>query len=330
MIMKNYFQRVFLLFVIFTLTNNALKSETINGINVVSIKSETAIFEEWKNPGRYSPVKAFDGKTDTCAAEGESSNSFSIEVKFEKEVDIDEIRVMNGFGKSEDLFKKNNRAGQCSIFFKNKEKLLKREIITLKDQREFQTVKLTENYNTDNIIFSVRSDKIYKGTTYDDTCITEIEFYYKGKKLEINNIEKLQNDYIKRLESRLLKAFADRKYTDVQAQYVQVTFKKDGSVSYSDSSDCGGNTGNVCTTEYVPKYWKIEDLKLYMRNKPEEKWKLTRYGFHYDNQDFDLVLTLDIFKNLEDKDGFSMVDIIDLETVNKRNKLSREKDKKSQ
>lgn len=151
--MKKNVLLFFLISIIITSTTNVLKAESVKSINAVSIKSGSTSAEEWKNPGRYSPVKAFDGKSDTCAAEGDNLNWLYIEVKFEKDVDIDEIRIMNGFGKNEELFKKNNRVGKLSIFFNSGNKLLKKEIVTLKDQMEFQSVKLTGSYKTDKILF---------------------------------------------------------------------------------------------------------------------------------------------------------------------------------
>jgi hypothetical protein len=152
--MKIKFLPVFSFLVILIQTNCVSKSDTVKDINAVSIKSGSTSAEEWKNPGIYSPVKAFDGKTDTCAAEGDKRNWFYIEVVFEKKVDIDEIRIMNGSGKSEELFKKNNRVGKLSVSFNSGTKVLKEETVILKDQREFQSVRLAESYKIDKILFS--------------------------------------------------------------------------------------------------------------------------------------------------------------------------------
>ncbi|URA09907.1 hypothetical protein [Thermospira aquatica] len=50
--------------------------------------------------------------------------------------------------------------------------------------------------NIDAVKFTILST--YPGTHYNDTCISEIEFWYKGKKYEIANLEEAKREYLRR------------------------------------------------------------------------------------------------------------------------------------
>lgn len=139
----------------------------------------------------------------------------------------------------------------------------------------------------------------------------------------------MQTDYLKKLESTLSKAFTDRKYSDVESMQAEITFEKNGSVDFVEWPGCG-DEGFFCVSDYVPRFRKIENLRLYMRNKPDEKWKLTRYELEYDQEDFDMVSTLAIYKDLEDKEGFFMSDIESHKKIDKRNQERLKKEKKTQ
>jgi hypothetical protein len=141
----------------------------------------------------------------------------------------------------------------------------------------------------------------------------------------------MQKDYLKRLESNLLKAFTDRKYSDVESMQAEITFNKNGSADFISWPGCG-EEGFFCVSDYVPSFWKIENLRLYMRNRPNEKWKLTRYELAYDTDyDFDMVSTLTIYKDLSnDKRGYTIYDIESYKIIDKRNQERLEKEKKSQ
>jgi len=326
--MRKTFNLLILLFIIL-LSNVVVKSETSMGVDAVSIKSRSVILDEWQNPGKYSPVNVFDGDINTCAAESGRGNDIRLEIHFKNEINIDEIRLMNGFGKNIDLFKKNNRAGKLSIYLNLKTKLVKKEILMLEDRQEFQTFNFKESYKIDKISLLAFGSEVYKGTTYNDTCITEIEFYYKGKKILINNIDNLRNDYLKRLDNTLRDAFNNREYTEAQAGYSRIFFGKNGTVDFSDAGSCNDDDVFVCTSKFVPRFWSIKNSKLYMRNSNNESWKLTRYEFLYDYGEENYpIRSITIFKDSSDDDsGFVMRDKLQDEIVHKRMIDRKEKKK---
>jgi hypothetical protein len=259
-----------------------LKADPNQGINVTYISmASTTAFEEWKHPGKYSPVMAFDGDRSTCFAEDESDNSFDFGIRFEKDIQIDEVRIMNGNGKSEDLFKKNNRVIELKVVFYYDKKELGEEIIKLKDQMEFQKLKLKKDYKADYIYVYSMGEKLYKGTDYDDTCITEIEFYYRGKKIEIINAVQLQNDYLARLKKNLTETISGHDYWFYVEHYRHViSFNKKGIVKYK---YCIGDNDKkrFRLNDFLPySQYKVDNLRLYMRKNSRSRWELARYQLY--------------------------------------------------
>ncbi|URA09904.1 NADase-type glycan-binding domain-containing protein [Thermospira aquatica] len=181
---------------------------------------------------RYSVFSLFDGDIKTCWAENvegdgsgperpmtwDNSGLFVIDrngageyvnVGFNPKSSpflIDTIRIYNGYGKSEEIWKKNNRVKGLSLLFlylvvKNNETNVittNREVL-LSDSgwNEISLHELKVNpTNIDAVKFTILST--YPGTHYNDTCISEIEFWYKGKKYEIANLEEAKREYLRR------------------------------------------------------------------------------------------------------------------------------------
>ena len=79
------------------------------GLDSVSITADPGsnVLNEWKSPGRYSPINAFDGDLKTCYAEGwREMNTGVFEIKFDRCITIDELRFAAGYFKSKSLFEK--------------------------------------------------------------------------------------------------------------------------------------------------------------------------------------------------------------------------------
>lgn len=278
-------------------------AETDNTVLISEITSDNPVLEEWKTPGVYSPVNILDGNIDTCYAVRE--DNINIRIKFVTPLKIDEIRIMNGFGKNDTSFSENNRVSNCEIYFILKDELIGEEGHILKDQKEFQSIKLKKEYLFEQFkIFNLSSGKKYKGTKYDDYCITEIELYYKGKKIDINNINELKRDYLERLNRILVKAFTDHEYRDNDDCGIDraiIKFSSDGTVQFPDY--CGAiEPVDNCPPNNDPEFWKIENNKLYMRLSNKSKWKLYRYEIYIrHSKTDDWIHTIRIYRNPSDK-----------------------------
>jgi hypothetical protein len=109
---------------------------------------------------------------------------------------IDEIRIWNGYGKSPELWKKNNRAKEISIWVGVSEtKSFTNIEYVLKDTEGYQSIKFSPILGNQ---VNVQILSTYPGTMYDDTCISEIEFWYQGQKYEVANLEEAKREFVRK------------------------------------------------------------------------------------------------------------------------------------
>ena len=135
-------------------------------------------FIDWKNA--YIPAKVFDRDLTTSwleSAEGPGTGE-SITLKLDREISIDEIRIAPGFFNPK-WWKRNNRVKDLRIKYDTASR-----IISFKDEMTLQKVKLPGEIRFSEITFEITD--VYLSGKDNDTGISEIEFYSKGKKVEIN------------------------------------------------------------------------------------------------------------------------------------------------
>jgi hypothetical protein len=126
-----------------------------------------------------------------------AGNGFeSFNYRIERDVNI-VLEVNNGFCKSEALFKKNNRikkariiiydaplvVGQNYTYVESDPVVLYDTVIELQDimeQQKFEfAIKLRDDYHYSEpeVLLKFTILDVYKGTAYDDTCISEMHVY---------------------------------------------------------------------------------------------------------------------------------------------------------
>ena len=163
---------------------------------------------DWANKNRYDswtemygPGKCFDGKTDTAWCEGKSDDGIG-EVVIAW-VDVKRpVRIWSGFGKSEKLWKENNRPKDIKVFViqgevighsvnspNYKMKVVGEKTLTLKDVNGWQKLNLDEYKEIDSEEFkkldpyelsqsgtflAIKILSVYPGTKYKDTLISEV------------------------------------------------------------------------------------------------------------------------------------------------------------
>jgi len=298
---------------------NSNEGQLVKG---VYLGERTYSLEEWKYPGKYSPVNAFDSDSTTCFAEGRKKSGISFYLVFTKNIKIDEIRILNGFGKSEKLYRENNRIKEFRISLSKNAKISEEEVFILKDENRYQTLKLKKEYVTDYVYMYSLGENAYRGTKYDDTCISEVQFYYRGNKIEINNIKELQKDYLNRLKQEYHIGLENRPYyfTPKNDRTHVIQFHKNGTIAYVYSVY---NPGEDVTfrkdkkfnlSRYLPyKYWKLKGLELYMSKKRDGNWERIkfqlkarlpkRYGYN-----FEFIL----YKSEKDELGFKLRDAMNI------------------
>ncbi len=178
----------------------------------------------------YIYHNAFDGKINTCWAEGvdgdgSGTNGVMVYTSFEflevmercgvaehisigfgkKGFPIEKIVIFNGYCKNHELWKMNNRVKKLGIdivykvynkfgyFYFEKE-------LEDTEREEIEIINYVTNHIT-GITFFILST--YRGTKYDDTCISEIEFWYKGKKYEVENLEEAKREFLNNLREQV-------------------------------------------------------------------------------------------------------------------------------
>jgi len=250
-----------------------------NNIIITDLYSFTKVKDEWKFPGVYSPANLFDNDSSTCyMVDKHHKNNedihLSIMITFNNPLTIDEIRLINGNGKNEILYKESRRVKLLSLYFKTDSENTKndyiKEDVTLKDTMEFQNIKLSKTYTFKQLqigasIWRDKEKSIYEGEKSNNICLTDILFYYKGNKINIINSNNLKQKYVSTLTNTLIDNFSDKSYY-MDSSEINTKSYKDGRF--------------IVTTESgilhsIPDRWKIKDSKLYMRLKG--KWRLFEY-----------------------------------------------------
>ncbi|URA09143.1 NADase-type glycan-binding domain-containing protein [Thermospira aquatica] len=183
------------------------------------------------DPQPYWVYNLFDGRIDTCWAEGVKGDGSGtnglwweegvgevVAVGFypipneDDPTPVDMVRIYNGYGKNSNVFEANRkikRMGiEVTVYKKEGEEVEEKIYYRGKEVKDIETsVELSPGWNEIylekyglptqllRIVFYINST--YPGTRYDDTCISEIEFFYQGQKYEIVNLEEIKKNTIK-------------------------------------------------------------------------------------------------------------------------------------
>ncbi|MCU0847357.1 MAG: hypothetical protein MUD12_05675 [Spirochaetes bacterium] len=137
----------------------------------------------------YTALSLTDNDTSTAWVEGASDEGIG-EIVIANVSANKPVLIWAGLGKSEELFKANNRpkkirvyllkpgrtsAAQCCMFFFDL-KVIGIHEAELKDQNGFQTLPIPEPADNDKIQFiAIEILSVFRGTKFNDTCISEIK-----------------------------------------------------------------------------------------------------------------------------------------------------------
>lgn len=134
--------------------------------------ASSSLYEE-KYDVEHGPAEAFDGRVDTAWVEDQPGygGGESIGLEFTEECMVSGIFINAGYQKSEELYYKNNRPKEIGVFIDGD--LYNYEV--LQDTYGVQTISFDSPVKASRIELSIET--VYSGNKYDDTCISEIEFY---------------------------------------------------------------------------------------------------------------------------------------------------------
>jgi len=243
------------------------------------------ILEEWKSPGKYSPINMFDDDIRTCFASRNNTDDFTLILQLETPITCDEVQVLGGVALNDDLYMKNNRPKELTIWLyetyealiKDKE-ALEKEVI-LEDKREYQSIRFDKPYTFE--MFSVQVLETYKGTQYNDTCITELKFFNKGKEIKAKDIDKMKKHYIKVVGERL-RGFLKPGLYDVSEGLCEAIIDSKGYIKWRNFNNADGKYYKDATILLTRIFEK--DSRLYVEY--NGKVYLTKYILRFYPEQF--------------------------------------------
>ncbi len=176
----------------------------VSGMKKIDVKISSSGFLKEKGLS-YDGEKAFDNDLKTAWCEGVKGFGFrewlKLDIKFiideKKEryksgVSIPFILIYPGFGRSEDLFYKNNRLKSVILMVTAKEeyfntktkekgqiKFTSAHRLKFEDINKYHLFRIEDPYTiAREFEIYLYIEDVYKGSHYDDTCISDIRFYY--------------------------------------------------------------------------------------------------------------------------------------------------------
>lgn len=125
-----------------------------------------------KRPFMYTINNAFDGNTGTAYVENTDDNLFFIKVFNNNKENVTHLLVVNGYSDSESLFYQNNRIKSVEDYYYTEygTKMIHSEKKIIIEDKYF----ISQLIPWTSTCFAVSS--IYKGISFDDTCISELDF----------------------------------------------------------------------------------------------------------------------------------------------------------
>ncbi len=166
----------------------AAEIDPVFNVNIAGLDA-TSYFADSKDLYLYHMQSAFDNNPLTSWVEGVDGPGIdqSLEIYFDREITVDTIKIMPGYF-NEKWYDDNNRVKIISIFLDDFN-----ITVELTDGMNVKEIGLGDEIHFKNAEFIIKD--VYEGLEYDDTCITEIEFYLKGNKIILNSDEEIKSAY---------------------------------------------------------------------------------------------------------------------------------------
>ncbi len=176
----------------------------VPGMKEIDVKLSSSGFLKEKGLS-YDGEKAFDHDLKTAWCEGAEGFGFRECLKLDIKFTIDEkneryksgvgipaVLIYPGFGRSEDLFYKNNRLKSVILMVTAKEfcrdhktkkmrlcKFTSAHRLKFEDVNKYHLFRIEDPYTiAREFEIYLYIEDVYKGSHYDDTCISDIKFYY--------------------------------------------------------------------------------------------------------------------------------------------------------
>lgn len=166
--------------------------------------SATSELVEAQFEGRYlySPANMLDGDMSTTWCEAEKNGpglNQVITFEFAEPFSFDEIQIVNGFN-YKNLYEQNNRVKKIQLTQVAKEHFQQKDYELLDNVPGWQSIKFKQLQTVQ--IMTIKILEVYKGTNFDDTCLSDIKFLCKGKEIPFKGVKELKE--IQNENSRML------------------------------------------------------------------------------------------------------------------------------
>ena len=96
-----------------------------------------------------------------------------IDKNFKNKVKINQINLVNGISKTNELYLKNNRLKQATLTFDDGSQ----EIINIQDKYNQKQNISFSSHETQSVTIAIK--EVYRGSKYQDTCISELGYSYQ-------------------------------------------------------------------------------------------------------------------------------------------------------
>ena len=139
-------------------------------IGIVNVYASSELIYEGKT---FRAGYAVDNDTSTCWQKGAYGWGVgeTITLQFDSYYDVRKMSFVIGYTKSNGAYERNGRPSQLNVLFSNGEEYT----VWLDDMAAWQTVSYPYEVSANWARFEIAG--VYRGTTYSDTCISEIALY---------------------------------------------------------------------------------------------------------------------------------------------------------
>ncbi|MGI6116767.1 MAG: NADase-type glycan-binding domain-containing protein [Bilifractor sp.] len=136
----------------------------------VSGAEATSVMPANDGSDAYAASSAVDGIDSTSWQEGEEGNGIGsmITLNFDREYSVRYVLLKLGNWRSDKAYQQNNRPQSLTLILGNESVQ-----VTFPDEKKEYCVTLSKDVKVSSLTLQI--DSVYEGSSYDDTCISEIE-----------------------------------------------------------------------------------------------------------------------------------------------------------
>lgn len=163
-------------------TAGAIKRRVVNAVTQEYVK-EIASSSIFKGKSEYSTGNVIDHNEKTAWVEGKEGDGIGewISFTFRKPLDIEELRIINGYTKSEAVYSANNRVKRFKIEVITDDDKMISDTFDMKDLTFKETIeqcgqRIIKNQSENKVVIkkiTLTILDVFKGSKYEDTCISE-------------------------------------------------------------------------------------------------------------------------------------------------------------